>query len=60
MDPDQDPDPLVRVTDPGIRIHTKLSRIPNTGFSDPHRNILATILPLLFTIAFVLTLLRYV
>ncbi len=34
MDPelDPDPDPLVRVTDPGIRIRirTKMSRIPNT------------------------------
>ncbi len=29
-----DPDPLVRGTDPGIRIRirTKMSRIPNTGF----------------------------
>jgi hypothetical protein len=30
-DPDPDPDPLVRGTDPGIRIRTKMSRIPNTG-----------------------------
>ncbi len=27
---DQDPDPLVRGKDPGIRIRTKMSRIPNT------------------------------
>jgi hypothetical protein len=27
----QDPDPLVRGTYPRIRIHTKMSRIPNTG-----------------------------
>jgi hypothetical protein len=27
-----DPDPLVRGTDPGIRISTKTSRIPYTGF----------------------------
>jgi hypothetical protein len=26
------PDPLVRGTDPGIRIRTKMSRIPNTVF----------------------------
>ncbi len=26
-----DPDPLVRGTDPGIRIRTKMSRIPNIG-----------------------------
>jgi hypothetical protein len=25
-------DPLVRCTDPGIRIRTKMSRIPNTGW----------------------------
>ncbi len=33
-DPELDPDldPLVRGTDPGIRIRTKMSRIPNTGF----------------------------
>ncbi len=30
-DPETDPDPLVRGTDPGIRIRTKLSRIPNTA-----------------------------
>jgi hypothetical protein len=29
-DPELDPDPLVRGTDPGIRIRTKISRIPNT------------------------------
>jgi hypothetical protein len=29
-DPDPDPKPLVRGTDPGIRIPTKMSRIPNT------------------------------
>jgi hypothetical protein len=27
-----DPDPLVRGTDPRIRIRTKMSRIPNTGY----------------------------
>jgi hypothetical protein len=26
-----DPDPLFRGKDPGIRIHTKMSWIPNTG-----------------------------
>ncbi len=32
LDPDQEPvpDQLVRVTDPGMRIRTKMSRIPNT------------------------------
>ncbi len=30
-DPDPEPDPLVRGTDPGIRIRIKLSRITNTG-----------------------------
>jgi hypothetical protein len=30
-DPEPDPDPLVRGTDPGIRIRTKKSRIPNTA-----------------------------
>jgi hypothetical protein len=29
--PDPHPDPLVRGTDPKIRVHTKMSRIPNTG-----------------------------
>jgi hypothetical protein len=29
-DPETDPDPLFRGTDPGIRIRTKMSRIPNT------------------------------
>ncbi len=29
-DPDSNPDPLVRGTDPRIRISTKISRIPNT------------------------------
>ncbi len=29
-DPELDPDPLVRSTDPGSRIRTKMSRIPNT------------------------------
>jgi hypothetical protein len=31
----RDPDPLVRGTDPGIRIRirTKMSQIPNTGFN---------------------------
>jgi hypothetical protein len=31
LDPEPDPDPLVSGTDPGIRIRTKMSRIPNTG-----------------------------
>ncbi len=31
MDPDPDPYPLVRGTDPGIRIRTIMSRIPNTA-----------------------------
>jgi hypothetical protein len=30
-DLEPDPDPLVRGTDPGIRIRTKMSRIPITG-----------------------------
>jgi hypothetical protein len=30
-DPDLDPDLLVRGADPGIRIHTKMSRIPKTA-----------------------------
>jgi hypothetical protein len=30
-DPEWNPDPLVRDTDPQIRIRTKMSRIPNTG-----------------------------
>jgi hypothetical protein len=30
-DPELDPDQLVRGTDPRIRIHTKTSRIPDTG-----------------------------
>ncbi len=30
-DPDPEQDPLVRGTDPGIRIRTKMSRIPNTA-----------------------------
>jgi hypothetical protein len=29
---DPDPDPLVRGTYPGIRIRTKMSRVPNTAF----------------------------
>ncbi len=29
---EQNPDPLVRGTDPRIRIHTKMSRIRNTAF----------------------------
>jgi hypothetical protein len=29
-----DPDPLVRGTDPRIRIRTKMSQIPNTAFYD--------------------------
>jgi hypothetical protein len=32
-DPTVDPDPLVRGTDPAIRIRTKMSRIPNTAKS---------------------------
>jgi hypothetical protein len=34
---DMDPDPLVRCTDPRIRICTKMSRIPNTGRYKPTR-----------------------
>ncbi len=36
-DPELDPDPLVRGMGPGIRtrIHTKMSRIPNTGKISP-------------------------
>jgi hypothetical protein len=30
MEFDPDPDPLVKGTDPGIKIPTKVSRIPNT------------------------------
>ena len=30
---DPDPDPLVRGTDPGIRIRTKMSRIPNNDYN---------------------------
>ncbi len=30
MDPEPDQDPLVRCTDPGIGIRTKMSRIHNT------------------------------
>ncbi len=32
---DPDPDPSVRSTDPGIRIriHSKMSRIPNTAYN---------------------------
>ncbi len=30
-DPEPDPDPLVTGTDPGIRIGTKMARIPNTA-----------------------------
>ncbi len=30
-DPEPDPDPLVEGTDMGIRIRTKMSRIPNTA-----------------------------
>jgi hypothetical protein len=40
QDPDPEPDPLVRRTDPGIRIRTKMSRIPNTagsGLTRPRR-----------------------
>ncbi len=31
---DPDPDPLVKSADPGIRIRTKMSRIPNTEYRD--------------------------
>ncbi len=31
MDPELDTEPLVRGTDPRIRIRTNMSRIPNTG-----------------------------
>ncbi len=31
VDPELDPDPLVRGPDPGIRTRTKMSRIPNTA-----------------------------
>jgi hypothetical protein len=31
LDPNLDPDPLVRGMDPRIRIHTKMSWIRNTG-----------------------------
>jgi hypothetical protein len=34
-DPELDPDPLVRGTDPVIRILTKMSRIPNTACNTP-------------------------
>jgi hypothetical protein len=30
LDPEPDPDPLARGTDPGIRIRTKMSQTPNT------------------------------
>jgi hypothetical protein len=30
LDPELDPDPLLRGTDPGIRIRIKISRIPDT------------------------------
>jgi hypothetical protein len=44
LDQGLDPDPFVGDTDSGIRIRTKMSRIPNTGF----RTILLTkILPYL-------------
>jgi hypothetical protein len=37
-----DPDPLVRGTDPRIRIHTKMSEIPNTAFQiRPNRHTVA-------------------
>jgi hypothetical protein len=38
VESDPDPDTLVIGADPGIRIQicTKMSRIPNTGFSHPH------------------------
>ncbi len=34
LDPYPEPDPLVRSMDPGIRIRTKMSRIPNTGLNN--------------------------
>jgi hypothetical protein len=34
-----DPDPLVRGTDPGILIRTKMSRIPNTDLKHNHNGI---------------------
>ncbi len=43
IDPDPEPDPelepdlLVRGTDPGIRIRTKMSRNPNTGVHFPKK-----------------------
>jgi hypothetical protein len=33
-----DPNPLVRGTDPGIRIRTKMARIPNTDQNYEHRS----------------------
>ncbi len=36
---DPDPDPLVRGTDRGNRIRTKMSRIPNTKKGDSFTNI---------------------
>jgi hypothetical protein len=33
LDPDPNPDPLVRGMDPGIRIHTKMSWIRNTALN---------------------------
>ncbi len=35
QDLEPDPDPLFRGTDPGIRIRTKMSWIPNTAFYIP-------------------------
>jgi hypothetical protein len=35
-DPELDPDPLVRGTDPQIWIRTKMSRIPNTTLNNDH------------------------
>jgi hypothetical protein len=33
-------DPLIRGTDPGIRIHTKMSRIPIRRLTDPEHVVL--------------------
>jgi hypothetical protein len=35
---DPDPDPLIRGTDPRIRICTKMSRIPNTAYKQRRRS----------------------
>jgi hypothetical protein len=43
LEPDPEPDPLVRGTDPGIRIRirTKMSRIPNTGWNQGRKKVRA-------------------